>query len=422
MNLNDVLRDPSSKKASLTNLSEWYDEGMLKPGEPTYDPSDNNRNNNTKDDLEVEWGYGNIETIYSDEEGPVPAGVSSRNVPTESLADASSVILFARDQMNRGTMGPDLMAQLKERFDQPSLRAASSELHGLLQLEGIVGTLVVDARGYEDPRQAVAATQESPYKQFIKYIIAEERDAEDYLWLPKKGGKVADHLASQSTGNAVDDFFGSMDKEDKPALVAHCKQTMMPILTADIDPSEVDDTLIDVMNVVQLPAAYQTKKKGPGRPAKEHNDKYASFREIQRVFVAADRMRRKLETAAYEQKVDSTGFNIDKADAPIEFAASAMPDIDVDNSKRSDAQVDIDAPYGMSAALEFAEEKPTSLEGISLEGIDLFAVEMDHQPGEKIFAGCDEIELGEQYSGPDLLDVDVAQDMAVDFDDEEITW
>lgn len=211
MNLNDVLRDPS-KKASLAD-HEWYDEGMLKPGEPTYDPSGNYRDNNAKDDLEVEWGYGNIETVYSDEEGPVPAGVSSRNVPVEDLADASPVIVFARDQMNRGTMGPDLMGRLKERFDQPSLKAAASELRDLLQMEGIIGTVVVDARGYDDPREAIAATQDSPYKRFIKYIMADERDASDYLWLPKKGGKVSDRIANQSTGNAVDDFFGSMDKE-----------------------------------------------------------------------------------------------------------------------------------------------------------------------------------------------------------------
>lgn len=200
---------------------------------------------------------------------------------------------------------------------------------------------------------------------------------------------------------------------------------MLPILAAgDIDPSEMDPTMIDLMDVVQLPGNMKDDiGKKRGRPPKTHNDKYAAFRGIQNLIVAADRYKRKARVAPYQKKVDSTGFGIDKADAPFEFAAEAMPDIDINNSKRAEAQVDIDAPYGMNGDLMFAEEKPAALEDISLEAADFFALEMDHQPGEKIFAGCDEIELGEKYTGPEILDVNIAQDLAIDLDgDEEITW
>jgi hypothetical protein len=406
MNLDDVLRDPSTK-ASLVD-HEWYDEGMLKPGEPTFDPSGHNKNNNTKDDLEVEWGHGTIDPFYAEKDGVVgvPSGVVDRNVPIEEMGDASPVIVFARDMMNRGMMGPDLARELKVRFDQPSLKKASGELRELLRMEGIVGCLVVDARGYDDPRAAVAACRDSsPYHRFVKYIMADDRPAEDYVWLPRKGGKV--QVEASSCGNAVDDFFSSMDKADTPDLVAHCKQTMLPILAhGDLDGSEMDSTLIDVMNVVEMPSGYRDKMSDA-----VSNGKYSASQAIQSIIVAADRARRSAVDRKYEGKVDSSGFVIDSADAPMEFAAEALEDIQVDNRKATDVQVDVGAPMDMLAGMEFDIDEVPSLEGIDLFAGDEFDVDMDYQAGEKIFADCDHIELGD-VSGPDLLDIDMNQDLS----------
>ena len=83
--------------------------------------------------------------------------------------------------------------------------------------------------------------------------------------------------------NAVDDFIASMGQADSAPLVAHCKETMLPVIArGDLDDSQMDPTMIDVMNVVQLPAGYREKLESD-----RHNGKYSALGMIQ----AADRRR-----------------------------------------------------------------------------------------------------------------------------------
>lgn len=326
MNLDDVLREPRS--ASLVD-HDWWVEGLVKDGKPTYDPSENYRNNNMKDGLEIEWGYGTIEPKFSDDEHPVPSGGVDRNLPPEALGDAGPVIMFARDLMNRGFMGEELQRSVKAKFDQPSIRLAAKELHALFRMEGIIGRIAVDTRGYGNPKQAIAAIRNNPYKRFIKYAIAEQRAHEDYAWLPDTRDQGI--VSSESCGNAIDDFFTSTVAEDKgrghkARLVPHCKYTMMPIYggMGDLDQSELDETLVELMNLTEMPDAK--------RDEIVHNDKYATNTEkLQAAFRWLDKVAAAAKQRHYTQSVDASEFMIERRDQEIElFADNHMPELDVD--------------------------------------------------------------------------------------------
>jgi hypothetical protein len=314
MNLDDVLREPRS--ASLVD-HDWWVEGLVKDGQLTYDPSENYKDNNKKDDLEIEWGYGTIQPQYADDDTRVPAGGVERNIPAEALADAAPVIMFARDLMNRGFMGAELQRQLKANFQQNNLRVAAGQLRELFKLEGIIGRIAVDTRGYDNSKLAIAAIQNNPFKRFIKYAVTEPRAREDYAWLPDT--------------RENDDFFSSTVEEDKgrghkASMIPHCKQTMLPIYAGmgDLDKSILDDTLIEVMNVTPMTDAEKNEI--------VNNDKYATNAEkLQAVFRSLDRRATASKQQQYAKSVDVSEFMIESSEQEIEIMADmSMPDIDVD--------------------------------------------------------------------------------------------
>jgi len=374
MNLDSVLQDPSRSAALVDH--DWMVEGLIKDGEPNYDPSENYRDNNKKDDLEVEWGYGTIQPTFSDEDVRVPAGGVNRNLPPDALGDAGPVIIFARDLMNRGVMGADLQLRLRSNFEQSSLKLAAGELRELFSMEGIIGCFAVDTRGYADPRQAIAAIQGNPYKHFIKYVIAAARAEDDYLWLPDSRGQ---QIASdaETSGNAIDDFFSTTAADEKakgykPKLIPHCQQTMMPLYAGmgDLDESTLDSTLIELMNVTGLPDAKKEEI--------VNNDKYATrTAKLQEAFRWLNRQASAQENVRYAERVDATEFLIKTQDQDIEFAEdTSMPDLDIDPVNHClQNQFDIDPALAADAPLDvsiFGEMTDVILAGQS--EIDLLDV------------------------------------------------
>ena len=241
MDLTDVL-----KEASIIDHS-WYKQGLIHPGDPTFDPAEKGirKRNNIKPQLEVEWGMAGP-NIDIDK----PAGKVQRNIPPEALAGARDVIIFARDQMNRGRMGKALVAALKTKFDAKTLKAASHDLRKQFALEGIVGCIAVDGRGYRSCQDALKAASNSPYKRFIHFVIGCQ--CGDPHNIPTGANTTLGPIA-KSSGNPVDDFLAS-DAPKKTAMVSHCRSTMMPILSwrGDLDPSMTDQTLIDLQNMSGL--------------------------------------------------------------------------------------------------------------------------------------------------------------------------
>jgi len=235
------------KEGSLTDL-QWLSEGLLNPGSPTHDPTGElgQQDIDTKPEIELQWGYGDIEPEFNEPN----AGEVERNIPVEDLGDASPVIMFARDQMNAGVMGRDLVGLLKQRFDQSSLMAAREGLSEMFRLQGIVGCVAIDGRGYKSCREAMKMASRSPFKRFIRYVIGCE--CGDHEMLPDGRDMTANEV--ESTGNPLDDFLGD-GAAHKEALRAHCRSTMLPVIAGegDLDESEMDQTLVEVLNLTGLP-------------------------------------------------------------------------------------------------------------------------------------------------------------------------
>jgi len=358
MNLDDVLKDPS-RSGSLTD-HDWWIDGLVKDGELTYDPSENYRDNNKKDDLEIEWGNGTIQPTYSNEEEiPVPSGIVDRNIPPEALGDANPVIMFARDLMNRGVMGSDLQRRIRENFEQGSIKFAANGLRDLFKMEGIIGCIAVDTRGYDSAKEAVEATVNNPYKHFIKYAVTAPRAKEDYLWLPNKNEQ---RLATDAvtSGNAIDDFFGGEDSPNKSLaytsdLVAYCKETMLPVLAGqgDLDESEMDDTMTELLNVSGLPEVDLDNI--------INNGKYASrLDKVQAVFRYMNSSREATAVQKYADSVDASEFVIGTREQEIEIQAEHRVnplDMGLVGQNQIDGLIALDSDVlkvgGLGASLEF---------------------------------------------------------------------
>jgi len=219
------------KEASLTDLT-WLEDGKGLKGEPNFEPKYNGKNNNSKNDLQLEWGYGTIPPDLADPD----AGEVDRHIPTGYLEGVSPVILFARDKMNRGYMGKTLISSIQDQFTPQEIKASSSELKSLLSLEGIIGCVAVDGRGYENCNEAIKVAKNSPYKRFIKYVIGCECGDHVMVASNKADMKVAD-----SSGDSLTDFF-SNDEHYVSEEVPHCRSTMLPLMASgggDLDPSEM---------------------------------------------------------------------------------------------------------------------------------------------------------------------------------------
>jgi hypothetical protein len=372
MNLNDVL-----KEASVIDHSWWVD-GILQPGKPTFDAEseDIRKRNNVKPELEVEWGGAGPNVDLNE-----PAGVVERNIPEENLEDVDSIIVFARDMMNRGMPGASIVRELKAKFDQTTLKKAQSGLRKQFALDGIVGCIAVDGRGYKDCHAALKAASCSPYKHHIKYVIG--CHCGDPQLIPLNSslgiGKVV-----KSSGNAVDDFLGS-EAEHKTAMVSHCRSTMLPILSfrGDLDPSEMDQSLLDLMNMSGLPEAqYQNLWDD-----RKNNKLSSNLGTIRAAFRWLNARKHKDGSSKCAQPVGPSEFQVGVADNPLDILPPPVADI-----------TDLDAAPGN-----------VSLEVPSFESLD---VEMDlfREPE---FEGTDEVALNDVQSPEGLLDIDMRQDMEI---------
>ncbi len=311
MDLTDVLRE-----ASIVDHS-WQTEGLIQPGKLTFDPKEEGikKRNNTKPELEVEWGNAGPQVDLNE-----PAGKVVRNIPKEDLAGAKDVIIFARDQMNRGRMGKALTAALKAKFDTKSLKSAAGQLRELFALQGIIGCIAVDGRGYRNCQDAVKAASHSPYKGLIKYIMGCE--CGDPHCIPTGQGTAIGPIAG-SSGNAVDDFFAS-EAPRKTAMVSHCRSTMMPILSwrGDLDQSMVDQTLIDLGNMTGLPESVRSSQK---------SEKISSnIERVRDAFRMVNARNERVASEKYSGKVDNSEHIVRAYDNEIEFGSLPMGDLDVD--------------------------------------------------------------------------------------------
>lgn len=345
MNLTNMMRkDAAVEDHALVDHSWYQNGGGLARKEDAILNIESMRNpNNVKPQLEMEWGLGGPD-INLDE----PAGAVKRNIPTESLGDAGAVILFARDMMNRGYRGRQVTAALKKRFPPALLASASKGLRGMFTLEGIVGRIMVDARGYKNCQAAMKAASNSPFKHFIKYVYG--CSCGDPHNLPMNDAGIIGDVG-QTSGNGFDDFLAGEKSTSK--MASHCRSTMMPIMASkgDLDKSLLDSTMIEMMNLTPVPQAVVKQVWAM---------KTSNLARCRAAFRWLDKQVDEAEDARYTDKVDSGEFQIDQADNEVSFFDSPQADISVDGTNPS-LMTDIEDP-GNAPMTNF--DGPTTLPGI----------------------------------------------------------
>jgi hypothetical protein len=351
MNLTNMMRKDAAVEDHALVDHSWYQNGggLARKEDEILNVESMRNPNNVKPQLEMEWGMGGPD-INLDE----PAGVVTRNIPTENIGDAGSVILFARDMMNRGYRGRQVSAALKKRFPPALLASASKGLRGMFALEGLVGRVMVDARGYKNCQAAMKAVANSPFKRFVKYVYGCSC-GEPHL-LPANETGFIDPV-EQTSGNAFDDFLAGEKTTSK--MAAHCRSTMMPIMASqgDLDKSFLDNTMIELMNLTPVPQS--VVKKVWAMKVSNLARARAAFRWLDRQVDAA-------EDAKYAGKTNAGEFHIAQADNEISFSDAPQADMMVDGTNPS-LMTDIEDP-GDAPATNFAG--PTALPGI-LDDVDV---------------------------------------------------
>lgn len=309
MNLDGML-----KEGSLTDLT-WLDEGMKNPGEVTFDPVENDvkNPNNVKPEAQEQWGYGDISTIFDDDN----AGTVDRNIPEKDLGDAAPVVVFARNLMNQGATPSVVDRELKARYTKEDMRKGLRGLKELLAMDGIIGRIAVDARGYESCSQAMEATANSPYKNHIQFIIG--CSCGDPQMIPVADEK--QEIVAMS-GNALDDFFAD-ERVHQVKEIPHCRSTMIPLCASidSIDPSWTEGLMTVVENISGLPA-------DEAKRIRMLDEK--PIKKVQMAFQAVDRIRAHTARRRYNDAVDASDHMMDTAENEIELFATAQAEIEID--------------------------------------------------------------------------------------------
>jgi hypothetical protein len=397
MNLGQMLDENAPKKgsknASLQDL-RWLETGLVQPGHPQFTPTGEvgDKDNNIKPALEVEWGYGDIAPLFSDQS----AGAVMRNIPAEAQADAGPVILFARDQMNRGVAGKKLVASIRKKFTAKDIKVAKEGLRAQFALEGIVGCIAVDGRGYKDCKAAMEAASHSPFKKFIRHVIG--CDCGTHYQLPSRDTrlKVAD-----SKGGSVDEFLASGDNAGG-LMVAYCQSTMLPVLAkGDLDESEMDQTMIDLMSIAGLPET---------AAGEIRNSKDSNLKKVQAAFRRIVSQQDRCDAEKYVGKIDTAGFVIDTEDRPVDLIEAIKRKevaVNLKRSKLAELQIDSKAEELKTRLVFPPAEMPADVNEFVSQDVEMETFK------EPEFENTDEIGLEDVLPGPGEVEVDLRQDMEI---------
>jgi hypothetical protein len=379
MDLTSIFkRDAAVEDHSLVDHS-WMSDSSILDIESMRNP------NNIKPQVEVEWGLGGPDVDLNE-----PAGMVKRNIPEESMGDADSVILFARDLMNRGLRGRQVAASLRGKYPPALIAKAQKGLRAMFALEGLVGRIMVDARGYKSCQAAMKAVANSPYKRFVKYVYG--CNCGDPHNLPMNDMGLFDNVQA-SSGNGFDDFLAGEKSTAK--MASHCRSTMMPILAAgDLDKSMLDSTLIEMMNLTPVPQSVVNQVTAMS---------VSNLGKVRSAFRWLDKQIDAAEDAKYAVSVDSSEFKILRADNEIDLMGVPESEMFVDGTNPS-----------LSTDIETEGFAPTNFDGMDvlrgiLDDVEVMGpVDQDQIPVEMMD--------GENLSELELID-DVVPNGQIDLDE-----
>lgn len=275
--------------------------------------------NNVKGELEIQWNGKGIEPLYKDEEF---AGEVKRNLADDqkNIAKKDRVIKFARQAMNSGLMGKKLASALKRSFTIEDLKFARAELEDQLSLDGIVGTIMIDARGYRNCSEALKVASNSPYKGHIKCVLGCR--CGDLIHLASKVSSVA---SVPSTGNSSDSFLATTETPVS-RIACHCPSTKMRVIKAgeDLSNETMDQGIIDALSMAHRVGANESEIKKVSCCASRKIKVASAFRLL-------DSVGDKKLAEKYSGTVDSSQYKI-ASDFSFDVG-SEIPEFDFDGNR-----------------------------------------------------------------------------------------
>ncbi len=193
--------------------------------------------------------------------------------------------------------------------------------------------------------------------------------------LPKHAPKAGEALLGNMTlasdmenvnpATALDSFLSQGDSHETE-MTPHCRSTMLPVVAArgDLDPSEMDSTLVELMNVTGLPEDDVEKLRKD-----KHNDKYSSVAVLQAAFRMIDRMVQETGSGQYVETPEASDCVLARADNEIELASVPMGDIPV-NHLPDQMSVDVEAAAEPELPVEMRQFEEPEFEGTDVIAVD----------------------------------------------------
>jgi hypothetical protein len=320
--------------------------------EEGFEPKD--KDNNKKDDLEVQWGTQDIDPKYAEkQEQIVPTPVDRNNT--------SVIVQKARNYLNQGQMAAGVMKQLYDSYAKKDVDLAIPHLKPVLASEGILGCIAVDVTGYKDIQAALVDVSQSPYKRFVKYVLGYKKDVVN---LPMGSKEILSSKIVNSSKNAVDSFLNA-EEDKEPGTVAYCKELMMPIMAGyqDVDEHWKNDTLIDLATVgniteddveairksslkpyQQLKCAFKLIEKRKHAEDKKYAERVDSKEHVvkaSKLVVQVLKAVKKAELKISETPKMST-LEVGKMVVDPDIKEVSLPEVPVKVDKKANAELDVD--------------------------------------------------------------------------------
>jgi len=224
MDLKDFINENS-----ISNL-DWIDDG-----DDTYEPKD--KDIDKKDDLEIEWGEGSgVDIGYQ----PNPTTIKDEMDLTNNYMQRT-----VREMQMAGMDQDSIVSSLVEKFGKSLVKNNMSDIKASLSQLGFIGCVALDARGCEQCKDVIKIASKSPFKRYIKFVVANEGCADCMFF---KRNKIA-RVTKKASNNSVDGFLNGDEVSDGEARPV-CMSLGLPVILSQSDVTENDavDTINKLFN------------------------------------------------------------------------------------------------------------------------------------------------------------------------------
>lgn len=306
MNLKRMLRD-----ASLTNL-QWLLKG------DTFNPAD--KDNDKKDDLEFQWGYGDIDPNYSSStlikvyDDEVNEGTQTR-----------PVMDYAQELIMQGLMGYELLQALRKKFGKPVLRTAKVEVRKAVEVSGVLGCLAFQCDGgKKSTKQLTSSMKNSPFKRFMSYVMGCDACQKcRYL----SSSCRSDSVMGNGADNSIDSFLDGEQDMVTAVKRFYCQKHMRPILGGeqDLSDEDMDSTLVDLetLGMIEEKTACKIRKRSGSNLSKLRSAFRCAYKRLRdkKKWAKDDspksddyRIHSKMEIALQQQRIAQPEMSVDPVD------------------------------------------------------------------------------------------------------------